>query len=303
MADDFRFDDDDDIFGDDDFSFDDDDGGDDDDFSYGDEDFDDGSFDTDIFDDEPDNDLEFIDGDSGGGGGGPSRGFLLIAGLFIIILLAGVILLVVALMGGQENPVDITRTHIANLNATTERQIAETATQSAINTGLTQTATLFTPTPSNTPTPTATATEDAAGTQAALDLTATAEALMNATDVAGTALALTLTSQPTVEGPTIAPTTDPDAISPVQAAQMTATALADLFNQTPTVDVTAGAGTTTTTTTTTGTSIDEMPDTGLFDDIGTENAGIFFLMAFGLIGVIVGSRRVRTINKRKRREF
>ena len=300
MSDDFRFDDDDDFNFDDDFDFGDDLGDDagGDDLSY-DEFSDDVDLDADNFDfgDDEGDELDFIDGDDSGGGGGPSRTFLLIAGVLIIILLAGVVLLILALTGSGNSDLDITRTAIAQQNETTEALIRATQTQDAVNAGLTQTATLFTATPSPSPSPTATDTPDAAATQSIIDATNTAEAIIQQTALALTEIALTadVTEIPVEETEDVGPT--PTGISAVQAAQMTATALADLFNQTPTV----GATTAGTTTTTTGGTTGEMPDTGLFDDIGTDNAGVFFLMAFGLLGVIVGSRRLRSLNKRKRR--
>lgn len=301
MSDDFRFDDDDDFNFDDDFDFGDDFGDDagGDDLEY-DQFSDDVDLDVDNFDfgDDEGDELEFIE-QEGGGGGGPSRTFLLIAGLLIIILLAGVVLLILALTNQGDSDLDITRTAIAQQNETTEALIFATQTQSAINAGLTQTATLFTATPSPTPSPTETNTPDLTATQEILNATGTAEAQVEQTSVALTALALTaLPGETEVTDVPVEETEEatPGGISAVQAAQMTATALANLFNQTPTVAVTS-VGTTTTTTTTGGTT-SEMPDTGLFDEVGADNAGIFFLMAFGLVGVIIGSRRLR---KRKRR--
>lgn len=295
---DFRdefFDDDDDDFSFDDFEDDAETGG--DDFSYDDDSFDEGDFDNeDLFDDDEGDDLGFIEeGRSGGGGGGPSRAFLLIAGLLIIVLLAGVVLLFLAINGQGDQSINITRTFIANVNATTEHQILETQTQSAINAQLTQTAAAASPTPSPTSTPSPTPTDDLTATFAVLNATGTAQ--VEQTQVAAD---MTLTAlgniEEVTEEATVAPTIT--GVSPVLAAQMTATAIAALFQQTPISDVTqvATTGGTTGTVTTSG----EMPDTGLFDDLGADKAGVFFLMAFGLVGVIVGSRRVRAINKRKR---
>jgi hypothetical protein len=137
----------------------------------------------------------------------------------------------------------------------------------------------FTPTPSETPTLSPTPAElnptDAAATQFFLDQTATAIAL--------------------AQGPTAivgAPT-----IEPALAVQMTATALAQLLstpipsNLTPTREVggAVSGGPT------------ALPGTGLFDDLaqgGTQTFGALFLIALGLVALIVVSRRLRTANGR-----
>ena len=205
----------------------------------------------------------------------------------MIILLAGVLLLVFALSNRGNPELDMTRTAIAQANETTEALIQATNAQGTADADATATATLFTPTPSATNTPSPTPTEDVEATNAVANATGTAEAI-----VAGTSSALTAIAQETIDaGENVTPPTeDPNAnetplptateggLSAVEAAQLTATALAGLFDQTPTVDVTQGAttggGTTTTTTTTTG-GLAEMPDTGLFDDVGADNAGVF----------------------------
>ncbi len=45
-----------------------------------------------------------------------------------------------------------------------------------------------------------------------------------------------------------------------------------------------------------------LPETGLFDDMtSTQGLGAMFLMAFGLVGVIVFSRKAREANRRNRK--
>jgi len=74
---------------------------------------------------------------------------------------------------------------------------------------------------------------------------------------------------------------------------MTATALAAIL-QPPTqssAQPTAAIGGATPVVSSGGTG--ELPDTGLFDEMGAGGVGMFFAMAFGLLGVIFLSRRIR----------
>lgn len=134
-----------------------------------------------------------------------------------------------------------------------------------------------TPTPEVFFTPTPDPTEQAA----AAIMTAAAQA---------TALALTPGTQIAVE-PTV---TTGGGVTSVEAVQQTATALFLAFQASPTAEVGTpiGGGV--------GARPTALPDTGLLDDVvsgGTQGLGAFFLVAFGLIGVIFVSRRLRAANQ------
>jgi hypothetical protein len=188
---------------------------------------------------------------------GRSPVFWIIMGILLIGLVAGGALLFVTLNPGGNPDLAVTRTAIADANATTEALIRATNDQATAYVEATLTAEQATATPFPTNTP---------------DFTATA-AIDQITQTAESNLALTATAMAGVE----------ETIDPVLAAQQTATALAGLFDQTPTIAATP--------------DMTDLPDTGLFDDIGAENAGLFFMMAFGLVGIIIGSRRLRKHNK------
>lgn len=197
------------------------------------------------------------DGEKAEPNSGRSPVFWFIMVILLIGLVAGGALLFVTLNPGVNPDLAVTRTAIADANATTEALIRATNDQATAYVEATQTAeqATATPFPTNTPDTTATAVID--------QITQTAESN----------LALTATAMAGIE----------ETIDPVLAAQQTATALAGLFDQTPTIAATP--------------DMTDLPDTGLFDDIGAENAGLFFMMAFGLIGVIIGSRRLRKHSK------
>ncbi|MEM9951834.1 MAG: hypothetical protein AAF846_09555 [Chloroflexota bacterium] len=110
------------------------------------------------------------------------------------------------------------------------------------------------------------------------------------------------------------PTTAGDSV-PLDAVQMTATALAELFNATPTQAViqptedlgTGGGIATTVPDDPDATSIpdigqggggDELPDTGLFDDVFGSNPLLIVMLAVGLFGVIIVSRSARSANNK-----
>jgi len=295
----------------DDFDFDlDDEGEDNDEFDFGldDEDeevggdADEFGFDDDElgFDDEADLDSlddfedDFLEDDLGAAErGGPNRTFILIAGVMVVLFAVGLILVVVLALQPREDPLDPTRTAIAQINMTT---IAE-ATSMAIEQmtlAFEQTQTALAPT--NTPTPTPTPTEEPATATPTLSdidleltrqaesqaLTQTAEFEAQAGDIALTQTAEALAS-PTPEG-----------IGVNEVAQ-TATALFEVFQaQTPqagTPTQEAGIG---------GQIIPTaIPDTGLFDDIASGGPGMntIVLMALGLVGVIFLSRRLRASNE------
>jgi len=222
-----------------------------------------------------------------GEGGGVSRTFVIIAALMIILFILG--LGAVLLISTQQPPVtpfDMTASAIVAINATTQANAFETATQNAIdaatNTVLSLTP-LASPTlpptetpfiPTVTPTPTLDETAQAAAaiqTQQALELTQTAEFLLTpptptqgvgAQDVALTATALAQLLQPPTPG------------GPTQEVFLTPGT------------VVAGIPT-------------ALPETGFFEDLaaGNANVGMIALMALGLAAVIVMSRRLRTENK------
>jgi hypothetical protein len=209
--------------------------------------------------------------------------------LFVIAL----IVLVVITIGGQgPTPIEQTATAIFFINSTTVAQGLETATAS-FELGLTQTvqanltATELarpteTPTPSPSPTvvtPTPDLTQMAAftfatQTQSAINLAQTQAALPTDTP----------SGPPTIE---------------VNAVALTATALAGLLQQ-PTLDQGGGqAATPTAEGGPVGPLPTALPDTGLFDDLAAGGAGSLgglVLAVFGLLGVIVISRRLRAAN-------
>jgi uncharacterized protein YraI/uncharacterized membrane protein YeaQ/YmgE (transglycosylase-associated protein family) len=104
--------------------------------------------------------------------------------------------------------------------------------------------------------------------------------------------------QPTEVAVVETPEETEPAVSQAQAVAMTATALAELFVATPTPETGLGTGG--------GGEIAPtaaMPDTGFIDDVlggNGQGVGAFLLMALGLVGVIVVSRRLRTVNSNSR---
>ena len=304
--DDFNFRDD--LFGDDDDDnlFDDDDlfdeGGDD---AFGDyDDFDDsGDLDDAGFElgDDDDIDLDFTDDDSSGRReGGTSRTFILIAATMIIIFIVGIVLLFVAISGGDAE-INITKTAIANLNATTEAEIFARQTQQVLDTTLTAEAAA-----------TQAALTEQAATQAAVDMTATAIAEANATTQAqlsmteqvlgmtqtaeaeqtSAALTATFVGSGVTPPPVDTAVSTPGDVDPLESANMTATRLAEIFT-TPTpggvgAETPVGGGPTQAPT--------AIGNFGLFDDLtgGGGGPGILALMGIGLVLVIIASRMLRT---------
>jgi hypothetical protein len=286
---------------------------DDDDFNNFDDDFD---FPADDFPAAPDDDFDSdlpsnLDSDTGESGGGPNRTFVIIAALLVLLFVLGLGAVIFLFVQNQgPSPIQLTSTAIANINSTTIAQGNLTATQNAIL-ALTQTQQAMstdtpsptatnTPPPTFTPTPTQDATLVAFAqfqtqtaeflTQQALDLTATALGAESA-GITQTALALTQNANATLTaqaGPAIDTT----------SVALTATALAGIFNgagggdATPTAEGAGGTGGVARPT--------ALPDTGLFDDIAAGNSGSFGLIAlaaFGLVGVIIVSRRLRSTGK------
>ncbi|MCS6836907.1 MAG: hypothetical protein NZ750_12935 [Anaerolineae bacterium] len=243
---------------------------------------------------------------------GPSKGFIILAVLLIVVLLVGFGVLIFALTSGGVDPLDPTRTAIAEVNATT---LAQAAAVDATNTAaavLTSTALAASPTPSPSPTATVdiTATAQAIGatfTAQAVFVLATQQAIASTQQALQTAAALqplqaTQTALAAAQDEEATPT--PERVTgglSIADVQATATRLAQLFSQpTPTP---AGLGLPTPTPiggTIRGTPIatpaiggPALPDTGLLDDLAS-NPGLFMLMAFGLMGVIVLARAARS---------
>lgn len=253
----------------------------------------------------PDDDVDF-DNDEERERRGPNRAFIFIAVLFLIILLGGFALLAFVILGGRgPSDIDITRTAIAQINATTEALALATQAAATVQAELTQTALAFSPTPSITPSPTATSTPtiDAEATnQFIAGMTATAEENARSTAVAArnataTQIAINAGAQQTPGengqgGGDDATPTPESGIPSLNAVQQTATALAELFSQQPTqAVVTPGPGVVPTQPT-------ALPDSGLFDDLAGGNPSLLFLAAFGLLGVIFVTRRLRSGNRK-----
>jgi hypothetical protein len=221
--------------------------------------------------------------------GGISRPFLIIAALMILLFIGG--LLAVLFLAGQPRPptdIELSATAIVLTNEAVLIALNQTATQ-AIIVGQTQTAIALQPTltptftpsprpPTVTPTPPPDLTEQAATALAVQAMTLTSEAM--------TAAAVT----PTAPAPSIGD------------VQLTATALALLLQQpgvgggpTPTPEVLGTPGTPAAPRPT------ALPQTGFFDDVmagSISSMGALALMALGLVGVIVVSRRLRAANNR-----
>jgi hypothetical protein len=158
-----------------------------------------------------------------------------------------------------------------------------TGTQSVLNANATATADAFTDTPTPSPSPTRPPTITPTPP---LDATQIAATSVQLTALAGTSAALTAAAaSPTQQEVSL------------EGVQLTATALAQLLlgaggGPTPTGEVLTTPGTARPT---------ALPDTGLFDDItagSTSSVSLLALMALGLVGVIVVSRRMRAANNR-----
>lgn len=296
-----------------------------DDFDFGD---DNSSFDSgDDFDrfDDLDNNDDF--GDSGEEPARRSRVFVILAAimvLFILLGLGGLIFFATRPTGPQ--PFDLTSTGIAQFNATQQVLLVETQTQSALFVAATETAVPLNATstaqaqvaqteqaileitqtqqaalalteaaqPTASPTPTDSGAVVTGGTEVGpADATATSvAATATALSAGGIGPALTQTAIALTPGGGIATATPGGGLT-ANDVLLTATALAaTLSPQTPTLG-TGGIGDATRPPifpTPTG----QLPDTGLFDDIsGVGSAGSMLLIAIGLLGVIVISRRLR----------
>jgi hypothetical protein len=195
--------------------------------------------------------------------------------------------LFISTQNNQPTEFENQRATIVAANATTAANALLTQTANAIL-AATQTAIALLPT--NTPTPSPTETQSLPPTftpTPTLDDTALAAAAIQTAD----ALALTQTAEFLLTPPT--PTQGVGA----QDVALTATALALLLQ--PTTPTPGGIASPTAEGGIVGVVPTALPDTGFFDDLatGNGNVGMIALMAFGLAGVILVSRRLRTANK------
>lgn len=218
---------------------------------------------------------------------GPSRTFIILAAIMIILFVIGLVA-VIFLATRPQGPTDfdLTATAIVEANATTFANA--TLTQDAViafaATGTADALATDTPTPRPTFTPTFTPT-----TEPTLDPTEAAAAA-NAT---GTQVALEAAQTAAAEQTNIALT--PQQVG-VEAVAQTATALAALFGQQPTEVADLGQGGGEIPTQEGQPRPTALPDTGLLDDIvggGSNSIGLLVLLGFGLVGVIMISRRLR----------
>ncbi len=332
MNDDFR-DDDMDFDFDDDFNFDDDDpfsggGGsgdrgysqDDDDFNFDDDesiDFEDIDA-LSNFDDS--DDLSFTDEEQSARG--TNRTFIILAVLMFLTFLCGIgLVLFLALRPTGPSPTALTATQIAAENeatiiAATEMAILRATTvaetQAAIDAEQTSTAIALQTEIPITETAEAALTQEAATivalTEIALSFTPTplevaafdlpATQTAQAENLTLTAIATLLTVEPEIEEDTPTP---PPISQPLLAEDvaLTATAIAEALRggiPTPTPEDLEAVGPITQPPTT-GVPGDRLPETGLFDDL-TSDQGLLMalLIALGLVGVIAVSRTIRTTN-------
>ncbi len=280
MADDFDFDD----FGDDFLDDDADADSDSDDFQ-----FDDMQDEVDDFDDlegfggEMEDDFLEDDEEEAGERTGPSRTFILAVVAMIAVFVIGLGLIVVLILNPPETgPTDrdMTVAAIETANAEIEIALAQTdAANTAVaeaNAAATETALAATDTP--TPTSTFTPTEE---TEEPTEVTSEP----------------TNTTEPGEPTPTVEVDTPTPGVIDSDAVAGTATALALILQPVDTATLSLGEGGATITP---GARPTSLMDSGIFDNAtGGISLGVFFLMAFGLVGVIAVSRRTRTTNKRK----
>lgn len=308
----------------DDFEFGDDPFGDEEDFGdnafAGEDDFDFGGDEFNELDDieygEVDDDF-FDDEDTSGGG--PNKTFVFLAGLLVLVFIAGLVIVVfLALRDTGPTPIQQTSTAITNLNNTQVAFLSETETQAVEDAILAETqAVLDAEATQEAEIAGATATAEAEMfemqtmeaelEQTAIVQTQTAEApdpiALLQTEQAADALtqeALLDDDENDVDEPI-----DPDPPVGIGDVALTSTALAETFltltppavdpaDATPTQEIGGPFAPTPPPT---------LPDTGLFDDLsGGENMGLIMLIAFGLVGVIFGARRLRARNERRNKD-
>ncbi|MBL8160980.1 MAG: hypothetical protein JNJ61_03275 [Anaerolineae bacterium] len=239
-----------------------------------------------------DEDMPVIDEDAQGERRGTNRTFVILAALMILLFILGLAAVIfLALRPQPLTDIQQTSTAIAIANATTVAQLNATQTAAPLTQTadaeilqLTASAPTPTHTPTNTPTPSETPTLEASPT---LDLTESAAfALLTQTAVS---------AQQTASVPTVPPIDS-------SAVALTATALSLILSP-PTTDGQGGGEIATPTQEggsgvlpTPGALPTALPDTGLFDDLagGGGGIGLLALLAVGLVGVIIASRRLRT---------
>ncbi|MCA9904487.1 MAG: hypothetical protein KC547_11570 [Anaerolineae bacterium] len=253
---------------------------------------------------------------------GGNRTFVILAAVMIILFLIGLAaVLFLALNQGPSGP-QLTATYVVQLNQTTEALAAQTATQAVIFANATETQIAVDAFASQTaqarfdaqtataaaatPTPSPTATLDATLLAATQFVEATQTAIVSAAqaaDATGTAIALqTSTAAAVTEEPTVAPTEVAPTVAPgLNSIEQTGTALAVTFQALTQQAVVLTATSEVVPTAEGGFQPiprpTALPDTGLFDDItggGRDGLGLLALAVFGLVGVIVVSRRMRS---------
>jgi hypothetical protein len=302
----------------DDFEFDDDlfrDEGDDDElqddeFGFGDDEDIDDFEDIGDFDDVDEDFL--MDDEEAETGGRSNRTFIILAALMIFVFVIGlVVVLFLALRDPGPSEFDLQVTERVAFNQTQEALLFATQTQAVLD-------------------------QEAAETQQALDQIATeTAAVLELTTTAEAELAITQTAEAEFEQTAIVLTQTAEAPDPIaalqteQAESLTQTAIAELEVEPPDVVEPPDIGDVALTSTAlveiflTLTPVDVgdptptaeiiggpfvtppavLPDTGLFDDITSgENMGLIMLLAFGLVGVIFGARRLRAMNDKRDNE-
>jgi hypothetical protein len=287
---------------DDEDSFDFDEGGEEIEEDGGDFDFDEeeGDFDLDDVDEYDETDDDFFDDEEDElSPGGPSRVFIMLAGAMIFVFILGLLLVMVMMLsdGGTEGIGPVAERETENAG------IIATATEDAIIRDLTHVAELTKEAEA------LAASQTAEALQAEQDAADTATAEFNAEQ---TALALQATPTPlppvateppeVTEEPVVTeePPTPTRDIGGLSGPAQTATAIAGILYGTPqdgnpTVDPNGVGGTAVPTVAPTA-----LAQTGLFDGLSGGGSGfaLVLIMAFGLIGVIFGSRSLRSANNR-----
>lgn len=273
-----------------------------------------------------DDDLGFNEDDLGGLGGdddfefdedeeaeeGGNRRFVILAAIIIILFilaLGGIVLF--ALSNQQNNPNNLTRTAIAEINATQLAFADATGTQAIIFEQQTATEQAR---PTDTPTITPISPADLTATGIAIESTQQALFLFQTQTVEALTPQVEATETPADSDSPLLALTNAEltriALTPVATntpiisigvgtlspadVLLTATALAQTLapvtpQLTPGIPVATPPGIFPTRPPTTA-----LPDTGLFDGMsGEQGLGVMMLMAFGLVGVIIVSRRLR----------
>ena len=307
---DFEFDD---LFGDDDedlgegFESDEKESG----FGFDDEEEDYDLEDFEDFDEELDEDFlgEGEEFEEVGAAAGPSRTFVIIAMGMMVVFIVAIILVMVLVLGQDEGPSanELTAHAIETENAGTEAAFYATKTQEPID---------------------ATATAEEAARVIQLQMTEESIQMTEAAQESATAQFFfdQQTQTAAAETPEVEVTPTVDELARLQTAQaLTETAAVETPEETafvqPTISVDGVAATATAIAAalqtpiilTTPTELPRgdrftpvptarataLPDSGMFDDVGGDTGvALVLLAAFGLVGVIFGTRTLRTINRR-----